>query len=528
MGASGRVHFPEIMTPGAALLDYDNDGDVDALLVQNRALEGGAPTDRALLSPRGRPLLGSRLYRNDLGTAGDGTPAPRFVDVTAESGIDTTGDGMGVAAGDYDNDGWVDLYLTNYGPNQLLRNNGDGSFTDVSRHSGTDDPGWAVSASFVDYDRDGWLDLYVGNYVAYDADNPTTCTNAGGAPEYCAPRVYPPQLDRLYRNRGDGTFGDASTAALQGRRPGAALGVVTADFDGDGWVDIYVANDGQENDLWLNRRDGTLSNAGPLSGAAVNADGMPEAGMGVDAVDVDLDGDEDLFMTHLRGETNTLYVNDGSGFFEDRSALAGLGPPSLGRTGFGAAWVDVDNDTWPDLFIANGAVAAMRDPGRAQDPFPYGQPNQVFRNLGGGRFEDVSDRAGAAARLSEVSRGAAFGDVDNDGDVDVLVNNTNGPVRLFVNEVGNRNHWIGLKLVGGDGRDMLGARVGIVRREGPTLWRRVRADGSYASANDPRVLVGLGDSPDLPGVRVLWPSGRIDEWQRVAVDRWTTLQEGHR
>ena len=214
-----------------------------------------------MLSPRGRPLLGSRLYRNDLGTAGDGTPAPRFVDVTAESGIDTTGDGMGVAAGDYDNDGWVDLYLTNYGPNQLLRNNGDGSFTDVSRHSGTDDPGWAVSASFVDYDRDGWLDLYVGNYVAYDADNPTTCTNAGGAPEYCAPRVYPPQLDRLYRNRGDGTFGDASTAALQGRRPGAALGVVTADFDGDGWVDIYVANDGQENDLWLNRRDGTLSNA---------------------------------------------------------------------------------------------------------------------------------------------------------------------------------------------------------------------------------------------------------------------------
>ena len=184
-----------------------------------------------------------------------------------------------------------------------------------------------MSASFVDYDRDGWLDLYVGNYVAYDADNPTTCTNAGGAPEYCAPRVYPPQLDRLYRNRGDGTFGDASTAALQGRRPGAALGVVTADFDGDGWVDIYVANDGQENDLWLNRRDGTLSNAGPLSGAAVNADGMPEAGMGVDAVDVDLDGDEDLFMTHLRGETNTLYVNDGSGFFEDRSALAGLGPP---------------------------------------------------------------------------------------------------------------------------------------------------------------------------------------------------------
>ena len=530
-GASGKVYFPEIMAAGAALLDYDNDGDLDAYLVQNRMLDAGTPPSQALVPPRAPLPLRSRLYRNDLQTADDGTPAPRFVDVTAESGIVTPGYGMGVAAGDYDNDGWVDLYLTNYGPNQLLRNNRDGSFTDVSRISGTGDSGWAVSASFVDYDRDGWLDLYVGNYVVYDVDTGTTCTNAGGAPEYCAPRVYPPQLDRLYRNRGDGTFADVSAAALAGRRPGPALGVVTADFDGDGWIDIYVANDGQENDLWLNRRDGTFSNAGPLSGAAVSADGMPEAGMGVDAGDVDLDGDEDLFMTHLRGETNTLYVNDGAGLFQDRSAGAGLGSPSLGNTGFGAAWVDVDNDTWLDLFVVNGAVAAMRDPGRANDPFPYGQPNQVFRNLGDGRFEDLTDRAGAAVRLSDVSRGAAFGDVDNDGDVDVLVNNTNGPARLFINSVGNRKHWIGLRLAGGreapaTGRDMLGARVGIVRRDGPTLWRRARADGSYASANDPRVLVGLGDAADVLAVRVIWPSGRIEEWQNVAVDRWTTLREG--
>ena len=534
-GAYGRVHFPEIMPAGAGLLDYDNDGDLDAYLVQNRMLEADAPLDRAVVPPRDPLPLNGRLYRNDLETAGPDRTGWRFVDVTVQSGIDTPGYGMGVAAGDYDNDGWVDLYLTNYGANQLLRNNGDGSFSDVSRRSGTDDSGWAVSASFFDYDRDGWLDLYVGNYVTYDVRTSTTCTNAGGAPEYCAPRVYRPQLDRLYRNQADGTFADVSASALPGRRPGPALGVVAADFDGDGWIDVYVANDGQENDLWLNRRDGTFSNAGPFSGAAVSGDGMPEASMGVDAGDMDLDGDEDLFMTHLRGETNTLYVNDGTGFFEDRSARAGLGAPSLGRTGFGTAWIDVDNDAWLDLFVVNGAVAAMREQGRVDDPFPYGQANQVFRNLGDGRFVEVADRAGSAVGQEDVSRGAAFGDVDNDGDVDVLVNNTNGPVRLFVNDVGNRNHWLGLRLVGGGGgdasapgRDMLGARVGILRPDRPTLWRRARTDGSYASANDPRVLVGLGDSADVLGVRVIWPSGRTEEWGDVAVDAWTTLREGSR
>ena len=246
--------------------------------------------------------------------------------------------------------------------------------------------------------------------------------------------------------------------------------------------------------------------------------------MGVDAGDFDNDGDEDLFMTHLEGQGNNLYVNLGSGTFDDRSASSGLGPPSLPFTGFGTAWFDFDNDGWLDLATVNGTILTIE--GR-KTRFPYDQVRQLFRNLGNGKFEDVTSRAGAAFQLSEVGRGAAFGDVDNDGDVDVLVGNLNGPARLLLNAVGNRNHWLGLKLVGKQtGRDMLGARVTVIRRDGSMLWRRARADGSYASANDPRVLVGLGNSADPPRLRVRWPGGRTEEWSEVAVDRWTTVREG--
>ena len=527
-GASGNVYFPEIMAAGAGLLDYDNDGDLDVYLVQGQMLGDGKIPSDALLPPRGPVPLKGRLYRNDL-TVRDGTRALRFTDVTDESALDARGYGMGVAAGDIDNDGWVDLYLTNFGPNQLFRNNRDGTFTEISSESGTADAGWGVPAAFVDYDRDGWLDLYVGNYVSYDVETATTCTTTAGAPDYCSPSVYPPQPDRLYRNQGNGSFADVSVAALVGRPVGPALGVVTADFDGDGWVDIYVANDGQDNQLWMNQRDGTFRDTGVLSGVSVSGEGRPEASMGVDAGDFDRDGDEDLFITHLRGETSTLYTNDGSGLFADRSALSGLGPPSLGYTGFGAAWVDVDNDGWLDVLAVNGTVAAIQGLERDRHPFPYGQSNQLFRNLGHARFEEMTSRTGTAFRLAEASRGAAFGDVDNDGDVDVLVSNTNGPVRLFINNVGNHNHWVGLRLVGTSavgGRDILGALVEISPRDEPTLWRRARADGSYASANDPRVLVGLGTSPDPPRVRVRWPDGGRDEWSQVPLDRWTTLRQG--
>ena len=525
-GMSGEFYFPEIMPPGVGLLDVDDDGDLDVYLVQGQLLGTGTTIDEALFPPPEPLPLAGRLYRNDLAVQADGTRTLRFTDVTDESGIAARGYGMGVATGDVDNDGRVDLYLTNLGANQLFRNNGDGTFSDVSRSSGLDDPAWGVSASFVDYDRDGWLDLYVGNYVDYDTEADQECPSETGRGGYCVPQVYRAQPDRLFRNRGDGSFVDVSANALASAAFGPALGVATADFDGDGWPDIYVANDGEENQLWMNRRDGTLADAGLVSGTALNGNGDAEGSMGVDAGDFDNDGDEDLFMTHLTTETNTLYVNDGTGLFEDRSALSGLGPPSLAATGFGTAWLDFDNDGWLDVLTVNGRVSRTEE--RANEPFPYDQPRQLFRNLGDGRFEDVTGRAGAVFAVSEVGRGAAFGDVDNDGDVDVLVGNDSGRVRLLVNRVESPHHWLGLRLAGNAEapRDMLGARVEVARSDGTTLWRRARADGSYGSANDPRVHVGLGDAAAVSRIRVHWPSGQVEEWTDVAIDRWTTLTEG--
>jgi enediyne biosynthesis protein E4 len=539
-GMSGEFRISEIMGSGVAMFDYDNDGDLDVYLVQG----GRLGTAQPLLAPPKGPLT-DRLYRNDLVVHADGTRTLHFTDVTERSGLTTRGYGMGVATGDFDNDGWVDLYRTALGPNQLFRNKGDGTFTDVSDRTGTSAPGWSVSASFVDIDRDGWLDLYVGNYLDHSADDRIRCSTRTGKRDYCGPRSYKALPDRLYRNRRDGSFVDVTAEAQVAREYGPALGVVSADFDGDGWPDIYVANDGEPNILWINQRNGRFRNTALLSGAALNGLGSAEGSMGVDAGDFDNDGDEDLFVTNLPGEGSTLYVNDGSGLFEDRTAVAGLAIPSLPNTGFGTAWFDFDNDGWLDLLVANGAVHIREGLARATDPYPLHERNQLFRNLGTGllagsparqprwgAFEDVTARAGAVFDLSEVSRGAAFGDVDNDGDVDVLITNNNGPARLLINHVGERSHWLGLRLVGGtgskgEGRDMLGARVGVFRDKGPPLWRRARADGSYGSANDPRVLVGLGDAATVPRVRVVWPSGRIEDWKKdVAVGRWITLKEG--
>ena len=523
-GMSGEFFFPEMIPGGVGVLDYDNDGDLDVYLVQGRMLGNEVGLDQSLVELDSAFELGGRLFRNELQLTTGGPASLRFTDVTEESGIETLEYGMGVASGDIDNDGCIDIYLTNLGPNKLLRNNCDGTFSDFSAESGTNDPGWGVSASFVDYDHDGWLDLYVGNYLQYQIEADRACTGLTGRRDYCTPDVYTPQADRLYRNQRNGHFVDVTPTALFGADYGPALGVSTADFDSDGWVDIYVTNDGSDNLLWMNQGDGTLSHVGLLSGVALSGDGTAEGSMGVDAADFDNDGDPDLFMTHLPAEGNNLYLNNGAGVFEDVSGRVGLGPLSLGRTGFGTAWLDVDNDGWLDLVAVNGAIEAIE--GRLGEAFPYDERNSLFLNLRNGRFDDVTNQAGAAFNLSEVSRGAAFGDIDNDGDTDIVVSNNSGPVRLFINEIGQRVHWLGLDLRQEGSRTAIGTRVEVTRSTEPAIWRRVRTDGSYASANDPRVLVGLGQSSELPAVRVFWPSGRVELWPDVEIDRYITLTEG--
>jgi enediyne biosynthesis protein E4 len=534
-GMSGQFYMTEIMAPGVALFDYDNDGDLDVYLVQGSELRAQGSELRAQGS--GLRAQGSnsdnaqggsgkgRLYRNDLEIRADGTRQLHFTDVTEQSGIVSRDYGMGVAAGDFNNDGCVDLYLTNFGRNQMFRNNCDGTFSDVSKTTGTDSAGWSVSAAFVDIDRDGWLDLYVGNYLRYSLEGNTPCYSPFGALGYCTPRSYEALPGRLFRNRRDGTFVDVTAQSRMGSEFGPALGVTTADFNGDGWMDIYVANDGAENQLWLNQRNGTFKNVALLAGVALPITGKAEGSMGVDAGDFDNDGDEDLVMTELASEGTNLYVNDGAGTFEDRGSPSGLEAITLPYTGFGTAWFDFDNDGWLDLLAVNGTVQIIEALRQAHDPFPLHQRKLLLKNLGNGRFEDVTERAGMVFRLSEVGRGAAFGDIDNDGDIDVVVANNNGLTRLLVNNVGNRAHWIGLRLVGEGGRDMLGARVEIVRKAGP-LWRRVRSDGSYASANDPRVLAGLGDSAEPVRVRVRWPDGRVEERSDLPIDRYSMVKEG--
>jgi enediyne biosynthesis protein E4 len=543
-GMSGEFLYAEIIGSGAALLDYDNDGDLDVFLVQGQKIGAGTP-----LFPPPAPLQG-RLYRNDLTVGPDGARRLTFTDVTRESGIVAAGYGMGAATGDFDNDGCVDLFLTNLGPNQLWRNNCDGTFSDVSAAIKTDassrdgqEPSWAVSAAFADVDRDGWLDLFVGHYLRYRVAANQPCYGASGRLDYCSPNAYRPQPSHLYHNNRDGTFTDVTAASGMANEFGPALGVVAADFNGDGWPDFYVANDGQPNQLWINGRNGTFKNMGLLSGTAMNPHGKAKAGMGVDAGDVDGDGDDDLLVTNLRGEGGDLFVNDGSALFEAQSERSGLAAASQPFTGFGAAWIDVDNDGHLDAVVVNGAVQTLEAERQARDPFPLHQPKLLLRNRGDGRFEDVTARGGAAFRLSDVSRGAAFGDLDNDGYPDVVVANNSGPVRLLMNAVPHRNHWVGLRLVGSPvaraaardshsgaprrvGRDMLGARVAITRGDGTTLWRRARADGSYASANDPRVLAGLGETTRPVLVRVSWPDGTKEEWKDVPIDRYTTLQQG--
>ncbi len=529
-GMTGQRYFVEMMGAGGALLDYDGDGDLDLYAAQGHPLDLAAPTPGpGTPPPPGHPT--GRLYRNrriEDGAAAQGAGGIRFEDVTDASGLRAGGYGMGAAPGDYDNDGDVDLYLTNWGANQLWRNEGDGTFADVTVASGAGDPGWSTGASWFDYDRDGWLDLMVVNYDAYSLENDHPCFSSGsGRRDYCGPKAYPPEPDRLLRNRGDGTFEDVTLPAGIAAADGPALGVVAADFNGDGWLDVYVANDAADNQMWINDGAGRFRDEAAMGGTAVNGAGIPEGSMGVVATDIEGDGDEDLFMVNIQTEGNTLYVNDGQGLFEDRSRASGLGPVALPFTGFGALDVDYDNDGLPDLFVANGEVRVIEAQAAEGDPLPLRQANQLHHNLGGGRFETVPEAASGVADGLDVGRGAAMGDLDDDGDSDIVVFSNDGPARVFENRAGQRQPWIGLRLVGTAGRrDMLGARAALVTDGVPKRWRRARTDGSYLAGQDPRVLFGLGDGMGFDAVHVWWPDGSVEAWRGLEPGAYHTLAQG--
>ncbi|MDE2849769.1 MAG: CRTAC1 family protein [Acidobacteriota bacterium] len=504
-GAVGDYNYPELLVGGGALLDFDDDGLLDVYLAQSGPVPG-APEAAASAGPAAdRP--GNRLYRN----LGDGA----FEDVTDTAGAGDTSYGAGATAADVDRDGLVDLYVTNVGPNRLYRNLGDGVFEDATERAGVGDPAWSSSSVFFDYDGDLDLDLFVANYVVWSADRERPCLGPNGLRNYCNPAEYPLAPDTLYRNDGGGRFTDVSEAAGIRTVAGPGLGVVAADFDGDGLVDLYVANDQAANHLWLNRGDGTFREDALARGAALNELGQPEAGMGIAVADPDGDGDLDLFLTHLSGETNTFYRNDGGGFFVDETDELRLGGVSQPHTGFGTSWFDYDGDGILDLFIANGKVT----PGDTA-AFDYREPNQLLRGTPSGRYEDVSGRAGPALELLEVSRGAAFGDLDNDGDIDILLVNNEGPARLFRNEVGSARSWLVVDLCGGGvfDRSAIGARV-TVEAAGRSRTREVRPAHSFAVANDPRVHFGLGDAERVDRLEVRWPDGTVAERTDIDVNR---------
>ena len=508
-GASGRYLHPEIMAPGCAFLDYDGDGDLDIYLVQ----AGRAVTET---SGAGAP---NRLYRQEA----DG----RFVDVTAASGLGDTGYGMGVAVGDIDNDGLPDVFVTNFGPDRLYRNEGNGHFRDITSGSGITGDHWSASATFCDVDADGLLDLYVTHYVAYDAKR--VCRGLDGKPDYCSPQVFPGVSDSLYRNLGNGKFEDISVASRIGSVAMPGLGVVCADWNDDGRVDFFVANDGQANQLWINDGKGKFTEDAFFQGLALNSFGRAEAGMGLAVGDVDADGDLDLFLTHLRDETNTLYLNQGEAGFVDASAGAGLGAPSLRMTGFGTAFFDLEHDGDVDLVVVNGRVGRFAPlPGATLGPVwsPFGEPNVILLNDGGGRFLDVSSRAGSFSSRVEISRGLAVGDVDGDGDLDLLVAQTQGKARLFRNDAPKVGHWLQVRAMEPSlRRDAYGATV-VVLSGGRRYVRVIQPGYSYQSSNDPRVHFGLPGTGEIEEISVRWPDG---SWERFAggkPDRSRVLRRG--
>jgi hypothetical protein len=518
-GASGRKFTVETFCGGCGVFDYDGDGDLDLYLVNGAPLPG---FDKA--------VPGNRLYRNEGAASGWS-----FTDVTDVAGVGDRGYGFGCAVGDYDNDGDLDLYVTNFGPNVLYLNNGDGTFTDVTEKARVGDDRLNTSAAFVDTDQDGDLDLYVCAYTDFDLEDGQVCTQSDGSVIYCGPENYFGSSDILYRNNGDGTFSDVSKLSGIYSEEGKGLGVITTDHDGDGDIDLFVANDLVENFLFENTGEGVFEEIALLSGLAFNESGRPEAGMGVDFADVDGDGLQDVLIGHFDFETSTLYRNEGDGLFTDITPGSGLGPITWPMVTFGLLFVDADNDGDPDVAAANGHVVDNIE--RVSKDRTYKQRNQVYRNLGGGKFEDATAEAGPGFELIKASRGLAAGDLDRDGDVDLLVLNVLDRADLLRNDLESDHHWISVRTVGGargispsgnpgvSNRDGIGARIRI-KAGGRTQVRDVHSSASYLSANPMEVHFGLGSADTVDEIEVRWPSGVVDRFEHVAADRMIVVEEG--
>jgi hypothetical protein len=458
------------------------------------------------------------MFRND-----GGEPV-RFTDVTEAVGLSSSDYGMGVAVGDFDGDGLDDLYITNLGANRLLRNVDGRRFEEVTDDWAAQDDRLSVPAVFFDFDGDQDLDLYVGNYVDWTEESSKPCRSATSARDYCSPKAFPPEADRLFRNDGD-VFTNVTVGSGLSQTFGPALGVVAADFDNNGALDLYVANDGAANQLWLNQGAGRFTDEAPLAGVALNMDGIAEASMGVDAGDIDDDGDLDLFMTHLASETNTLYLNEGDGWFEDRTTTHGLGGPSVQMTGFGTALIDYDNDGLLDVIAVNGAVTVIPDQRDAGDPMPLKMNNQLFRNLGNGEFIDITADAGAAFETMGVSRGLAVGDLDGDGDADAIITNNGGVAQVLLNTSTNDGGWIGIDLREPTGASSVGALIRFDCGDSPPRWRRAHRDGSYGSSSDPRAVLGLADlRPESCAVTVTWSGGGTSTHDGLAPGRYHRIQ----
>ncbi len=511
-GQGTNTYLLETTGTGVAALDYDDDGWPDIFLVNGSVLEG---------FPKGQEPT-NHLYRNRR----NGT----FEDVTARAGLAASGWGQGTCAGDYDNDGHEDLFVTYWGQNHLYRNNGDGTFADVTARAGLtqDRSRWGTGCAFLDYDRDGRLDLFAANYIDFDLK--TTPVPASGLCRYkglavaCGPPGLPGARNLLFHNLGDGTFADVSTASGITRANGTyGLGVATLDFDGDGWVDLYVANDSSPSALLRNNHDGTFTDLGTAIGCAYSQDGKPQAGMGLAIGDYDRSGTMDIFKTNFAGDTSTLYSNSGKGFCEDRTFASGIGVNTR-WLGWGVGFLDLDADGWLDLFLVNGHVYPEVD--SLESEAGYKQPKVVYRNLGNGRFMDVSDQLGPPVTTPKAGRGAAFADFDNDGDVDIVVNNIHDAPDLFRLDRSGVRHWLSLKLVGTrSNRSAIGALVRVTTPDGEQR-QEVRGGGSYFSQNDLRLHFGLGDAAVVQRVVVRWPNGDEETWTGLAGDRLHTLREG--